>query len=185
MSEDFKIPVFRIELVLDSYLLSPYRQILNAEMAAEVLRLRLARLDRETMMVLILDHHRNLTGCSPVSMGTIKQTFSEPPDVYKAALKNNAAAIIIGHNHPTGNVIPSKRDQKMVQAIHQAGEIMGIELLDSIIVGNGTAAFSSAHRENYLIKKPTGGKEDYGQTNLRHTEESPEVCEAEPRSVGA
>lgn len=79
-------------------------------------------------------------------MGSLSASIAHPREIFKAAILNNAASIIIAHNHPSGIVTPSEEDIKLTQRVAECGEIMGIELLDHLIVGwqEGYYSFKSS-----------------------------------------
>ena len=67
-----------------------------------------------------------------------------PREVFKGALLANAAAIVVGHNHPSGDVKPSPEDERIVERLRSAGELMGVEVLDSLIVGPSGRFYTAA-----------------------------------------
>ena len=73
--------------------------------------------------------------CS-ISEGGVSGTVVDPKKIFKIALDNHASSIIVGHNHPSGNIQPSDADQKITQKIKNAGVLLDIALLDHIIIGN-------------------------------------------------
>lgn len=77
-----------------------------------------------------------ITGAHIVSTGSLNQTIVHPREVFKAALLNNAAAIILFHNHPSGDTTPSKEDTAMTARLGDAGKLLGIPVLDHIIVSS-------------------------------------------------
>ena len=78
-----------------------------------------------------------------VSTGAITGTVADPRVIFAAALKANATAIIISHNHPSGNLKPSRQDEDLTQKIKYAGEFLEIKLLDHVVVTNeGYFSFS-------------------------------------------
>lgn len=91
--------------------------------------------DREHFAVLLLDNKHRITHAHIVSRGTAQTTLVHPREAFKAAVLANAAALIIGHNHPSGNVQPSPEDNAVKDRLDRAGELLGIPVLDSIIVG--------------------------------------------------
>lgn len=93
--------------------------------------------DREVMMALMLDTKHRIAGAHIISVGTLNASPVHPREVFKAAVAMNAAAIILAHNHPSGDPTPSRQDREVTQRIKDAGEILGIELLDHIIIGDG------------------------------------------------
>src|SRR5262249_30719327 len=91
-----------------------------------------------------LDQKNRLTGLHTVSMGSLTASVVHPREVYKAAILAQAAAIICGHNHPSGDVHPSREDRALTTRLYQAGKLLGINLLDHIIVGEDGTYFSFA-----------------------------------------
>lgn len=92
--------------------------------------------EREVFSVLFLDNQNRLLKSDNLFYGTVNQTNIYIREIIKAALLCNAAAIIIGHNHPSGNVEPSDADCVMTNKVRQACELMDIRFLDHIIVGH-------------------------------------------------
>ena len=97
----------------------------------------------EQFKVLFLNRANKILGMLEVSTGGVTGTIADPKLVYVAALKVNATSIIISHNHPSGNLKPSKADEELTQKIKQAGLFLDIKLLDHIIVtGEGYYSFA-------------------------------------------
>jgi DNA repair protein RadC len=71
-----------------------------------------------------------------VSVGTLTSSLVHPREVFAVAIQSSAAAIIISHNHPSGDPAPSSQDRKVTRVINEAGRIMGIELIDHVIIGD-------------------------------------------------
>jgi DNA repair protein RadC len=91
--------------------------------------------DREHFICLHLDARNRVNSMETVSVGSLNATLVHPREVFKAAILNNAASIILAHNHPSNDTTPSKDDIELTRRMVKAGEIMGIEVLDHIIVG--------------------------------------------------
>ncbi|MBE6154397.1 MAG: DNA repair protein RadC [Firmicutes bacterium] len=89
----------------------------------------------EVVVMLALDNKLNVVSYCDVARGDISQSFLNPREIFKRALVSNAKSIIIAHNHPSGDVTPSLEDSTVTKIIKEAGEIMGIKLLDHVIVG--------------------------------------------------
>lgn len=70
-----------------------------------------------------------------LSRGTVDKTLVHPREIFKVALLANATAVIVGHNHPSGDPTPSRDDVHLTQRIKSAGEIIGIELVDHVVIG--------------------------------------------------
>ena len=91
--------------------------------------------DREHFVVLYLNTRHVVTHAHVVSRGTTQTAPVHPREVFKGALLANAAAIVVAHNHPSGDVTPSPEDRNVTNRLREAGELLGIEMLDSLIVG--------------------------------------------------
>ena len=100
-------------------------------------RERFERADREEFLVLLLDGKNKLLGFNVVSIGNLTGSLTHPREVYKAAILGNAASIILLHNHPSGDPIPSQEDLEITKRLRESGEILGIKVLDHVIIGDG------------------------------------------------
>ncbi len=97
---------------------------------------------KECLIVFILNSRNILISKELVSIGTVNEAMLHPREVYELAIKSNATAIIISHNHPSGDYEPSREDCEMTKTLVKAGEILGIKLLDHVIVStNGFYSF--------------------------------------------
>jgi len=88
----------------------------------------------EQFKVLFLNQANKVLGIFEVSTGGITGTVADPRVIFAAALKANCCAIIISHNHPSGNLKPSRQDEELTQKIKQGGQLLDIKLLDHIIL---------------------------------------------------
>ena len=102
--------------------------------AARVLHAILQREIVEVSVLLCLDTRHHLVAYHEVSRGTLDHTIVEPRDIFKAGLLVNARSIILGHNHPSGDVTPSAADHLLTTRVASAGGLIGIPLDDHIIV---------------------------------------------------
>lgn len=109
----------------------------NPMLAAMYFQAELEDDEREVFMVIFLDNRHCLIKTEKLFFGTINQAEVHPREIIKAALKYNAASIIIAHNHPSGNCEPSEADRILTQRIETACELVNVRLLDHIIVGKG------------------------------------------------
>ena len=91
---------------------------------------------QEVFGVLILNIKHKIVAVHEVSRGTLNASLVHPREVFKSAILHNAAAIICFHNHPSGDPKPSKEDVDITKRLIEAGEILGIPVLDHIIVGD-------------------------------------------------
>ena len=91
----------------------------------------------EEVFILITLNTKNIvTGYFEVHRGTINTSLVHPREVFKRALLNNASNIMVAHNHPSGDPNPSKEDIQITERLKEAGNLLGINLLDHIIVGD-------------------------------------------------
>ena len=104
--------------------------------------------DRESLYSIMLDAGNHVIGCEEVSRGSLNTTRTHPREIYKSAILANALGILLGHNHPSGNLEPSAEDVEFTKTIARAGEIVGIELYDHVIV---TDSSYTSMRERGLI----------------------------------
>lgn len=91
---------------------------------------------KEAMKLLLLNSKTKLIGESELSLGTVNTTLVSPREVFVEALRRNAVAVILLHNHPSGDPTPSKQDILITRRVTEAGRLIGIELLDHIIIGD-------------------------------------------------
>ena len=88
------------------------------------------------MVVVLLDARLQVNGFSLVSLGVLNQTMFHPREVFRPAIIGSAYAIVIMHNHPSGNPWPSEEDRLITKTVYETSLIIGIKLLDHIIVGD-------------------------------------------------
>ena len=111
-------------------------KINNETDAYELVKDELAGSDREMLLSVMLTVRNDLIGVETVSIGSITASTTTPRDLFKSAILANAVAIIVCHNHPSGNLIPSDEDIELTKQLIAAGEILGIKVLDHLIVSN-------------------------------------------------
>ena len=111
--------------------------ITSPEDAAHVLVEHLAGADRERCVAALLDTRHRLLDVVLVSVGSIDHTFMSPREVYRDALLANATALVLAHNHPSGDVEPSRDDEAVTRRLAAAGQVVGVELLDHLVVADG------------------------------------------------
>jgi DNA repair protein RadC len=94
----------------------------------------LRRARREQVVVLLLDARHRPIKLETVAVGTINASRLQPRDVFGPALRSDAVAVIIGHNHPSGDPAPSRADRAVTAALRSAGSLLGVPVLDHLIV---------------------------------------------------
>lgn len=93
--------------------------------------------DREYFLVLLLSAKNHVNGVNVASIGTLNSSPVHPREVFKAAILANAAAVVFVHNHPSGDATPSGEDMETTRRLAEAGKIIGIEILDHVVIGDG------------------------------------------------
>lgn len=105
--------------------------------AADILMEEMRYLNKEHMKVILLNVKCKVMSIEEISIGSLSSSLAHPREVFIPAVKKSSAAIILAHNHPSGDPSPSKDDIDITKRISEAGKILGIELYDHIIIGNG------------------------------------------------
>jgi DNA repair protein RadC len=129
------VPLYTTRLVREHTFPFPERtQVCSPDAVAAVLRSYFESRDREEFVVCLLDTANTLTGLHVASVGGLAASIVEPRQVFKAAVLANAAALIVAHNHPSGNPEPSREDVKVTKQLVEAGKVMGIPIHDHLII---------------------------------------------------
>jgi DNA repair protein RadC len=117
---------------------------------AEYFRRSMKDLKKEVFLCLLLDTKNRVIREVEVSVGTLTASLVHPRETFKAAIRESAAAVIFIHNHPSGDVKPSQEDILLTKRLLQAGEVLGIQVLDHIIIGDST---HFSFRDNGLLQR--------------------------------
>src|SRR5699024_7788628 len=133
-----RVNVISLKMIQESSMLYKYRVIRSPDDSYELLRDFLGEVDREHFIVICLDTKNQPTTINTCHVGSLNASIVHPREVMKAAILSNSASIIVGHNHPSGVPEPSQEDIHITRRLTEAGKIMGIELLDHIILGDGS-----------------------------------------------
>lgn len=151
-----KMKPLKDELELVQIRLVPEKTLYSTEkinspwQAVDLLADEIRDLDKEVLCVLNLDSTNRVINANMVSMGTLNQTIAEPREIFKSALLSNAAHIMLMHNHPSGDVTPSKADLSATSQLELCGNFLKIPVLDHIIVGGQTGYCFSFNREGLM-----------------------------------
>ena len=126
-----------------------YRPIVNGSSDAGVLlESRMRHLDREHFCVVLLSANNAVLGIETISIGTLTNTQVHPREVFKQAIRQSASSVILAHNHPSGDSVPSSEDLHLTERLVEAGQIIGIHVIDHIIVGEDSYY---SFRDNELL----------------------------------
>ena len=145
----FALDIVGIRKVKEASLYSA-EPISNPIKAVELLGEQLCEYDREVIAVVNLSSHYDPINVSIVSIGTLNHACLCPGDLLKSSILSNAAYIMMVHNHPSGNLMPSEKDTTITHRLYKACEIVGIPLLDHIIVGGDNKSYFSFHERHCL-----------------------------------
>ncbi len=123
------------------------KKVTSPEAASDIIKIVLDLQNEavEKFGILALDTLNNVIGIHIISIGDLNSTIVHPREVFKAAILNNACNIILFHNHPSGDTTASKEDIKVTKALYDAGNIIGIKVLDHIIIGNDYKSLKEEH----------------------------------------
>jgi DNA repair protein RadC len=130
------IPRYTLQLVPGNTHPDPPVVIRDSARAATILRPLFQGLDREQFLVACLDAKHAIIGVNVVSIGSLSFSIVHPREVFKPAILLNSAAIICAHNHPSGHPEPSSEDRVLTARLRQAGDLIGITILDHLILGD-------------------------------------------------
>ena len=103
---------------------------------------------KECLVIIILDSKNRILSDEIISVGTLNASIADPREIFVAAIKKNGASIILLHNHPSGDPMPSREDILTTERIAKAGNLLGIPLNDHIILGQNS--YISLKAEGYL-----------------------------------
>ena len=113
--------------------------------AAALIRDLLSDSDREKIMAICLDGKNQPTCITTVSIGTLTSSTAHPREIFKTAI-SNSAGIILAHNHPSGDLSPSRDDITTTERLKEAGDLLRIDLLDHLIIGQDDRYLSFRER---------------------------------------
>jgi len=151
---------------------------------------RLPQLDREVFYLLLLDGKNRVQGEVRVSEGSLTAALVHPREVFAPAIRDAAAALILVHNHPSGDPTPSAEDVAITERLRQVGELVGIRVLDHVVIGRaGYASMAEAGRWCWCAGGPrpgpgatAGGCPVRVRTGCRRPRRAPAVRQAPRRS---
>jgi len=141
--EEKRVPAKRVDIVSlrmvkETSLLYKDRAIRSPEDGYNLFKQFLGELDREYLVVVCLDVKNQPTAINVCHIGSLNASIVHPREIMKIAILSNSASILICHNHPSGNPLESPEDIEVTKRLAEAGKIMGIELLDHLVIGDGS-----------------------------------------------
>lgn len=143
-----RVDIVSVKLVKESSMLYKQRRVRSPQDSYELFRDYLGDVDREHFVVACLDTKNQPTNISTVHIGSLNASIVHPREVLKTAILSNAASIICCHPHPSGDPTPSPEDIEITERLAAACNLLSIELLDHIIMGDNT--FISLKEKGYF-----------------------------------
>jgi DNA repair protein RadC len=132
------VAAFKLAELMAKELCNESEPLDHPEAVVRLLRARNLLKKVETLQVLSLNTRRRLIRLDEISDGTLDTLLVHPREVFKAAIAANAAAVVLAHNHPSGDPTPSEADIKVTRDLIRAGQLLKIEVLDHVIIGRAT-----------------------------------------------
>ncbi len=150
----YKIPVYEVRLVKCRRSLSLAEPALaNSHQAARTLHAMLGSSDREQFVALFVNGNHDITGAHVIAVGSQQGIVTiDIRTVFRAAIAHCACAVILGHNHPSGNPAPSSEDITTTAGLLRAGKMLNMPILDHVIVTRDPARYHSMSDEQTLPK---------------------------------
>jgi DNA repair protein RadC len=151
---EIKVNAYQLLMVKDSGISKKAGRVMAKECTepkavAEAVRLIFENADREIFGVLALNTRNRIIGFNIVSMGDLDSSIVHPREVFKFAVLSTASSVILFHNHPSGDLTPSSEDINLTKRLVEAGELMGIPVLDHIILAE-EGRYLSMKSRNYI-----------------------------------
>jgi DNA repair protein RadC len=132
----YRAPVISLRIVRDGSA-RVAEQIKSPADIAALLQERYAAADREIMVVVLLDTKNKVLAIDPIAVGSLDSASIVMRELFKSAIMVGAAALIVAHNHPSGDPEPSPEDMLLIHQIVAAGTLLGIDILDHLVLGDG------------------------------------------------
>ena len=175
-----KLTMVSVRLVKDAPIMSE-KPIHKPIDAVELIGRDLCTLDREVCAVINLKASGVPINCHIASMGALDSSICHPRELLKTAILSNAAKVIMVHNHPSGNLHPSKTDVMVTDRMAQVCENMGIPLVDHIIVGGDNTEFFSFAEKEIMPFPKISYETDYNKIELEGTLVAEQETVSRPR----
>ncbi|WP_312274304.1 RadC family protein [Pseudescherichia sp.] len=128
--------------IVEKYQRKPGEAFTSTSFTKTWLQLYMAHQEREVFIVMYLDNQHCLLGRETLFTGTLSHTEVHPREVVKSALKHNAAAVILAHNHPSGTTEISQQDKHITQRVMKALALVEVRVLDHLVVGSEVVSFA-------------------------------------------
>lgn len=131
---------FELAKRLSSFSSEPRPKIKSSQDVYALLSPRIGGLKKECFVCLYLSTKNQLLKEETISIGSLNASVVHPREVFKGAIQESAASIILAHNHPSGDAMPSSEDVELTKKLVESGKLIGINVLDHVIIGDGQFA---------------------------------------------
>jgi DNA repair protein RadC len=131
-----RVPIYRVQLIRDGSCKLQGRNCNGPAEAVSLFRAVVGDADREHLVAMFLNTQNQFVGVHTISIGNLDSAITHPREVFKAAILANAASLVLAHNHPSGDCVPSQSDLRMTGQMVQVGNMLGIPIMDHVIVGH-------------------------------------------------
>jgi len=140
--------VFELARKLEGFTDEPKRRIRSPADVYSLLYPKMREHKRERLVALLLDTKNHVLREEIISIGSLNANIVHPREVFKAALMESCASVILSHNHPSGDPTPSREDIAVTEKLVEGGKLLGIDVLDHIVIGDGR--YVSLKDEGYV-----------------------------------
>ncbi|WP_321428745.1 DNA repair protein RadC [uncultured Methanolobus sp.] len=140
--------VFELARKLEGYTDNPKRKIRSPADVYSLLYPQMREQKRERLVALLLDTKNHVIREEIISIGSLNANIVHPREVFKAALMESCASVILSHNHPSGDPTPSREDIAVTEKLVEGGKLLGIDVLDHVVIGDGR--YVSLKDEGYV-----------------------------------
>jgi DNA repair protein RadC len=129
--------VFELARKLEGFTDEPKRKIRSPADVYSLLYPKMREQKRERLVALLLDTKNQVLREEVISIGSLNANIVHPREVFKAALMESCASVILSHNHPSGDPTPSREDIAVTEKLIEGGKLLGIDVLDHVVIGDG------------------------------------------------
>lgn len=133
----YRLPRYKVTLVREGSGVSEHKAIRSPEDIFAIMAQEYENAVVETAQMLALDTKNKIIGVFTISTGSLNASIIHPRDVFQRAILSNAAAVVLVHNHPSGDPTPSPEDRELTRKLVEAGKMLDIEVLDHVVIGEG------------------------------------------------
>ena len=133
----YRLPRYKVTLAREGSCVSAHNAIRSPEDIFAIMAQEYENAVVETAQMLALDTKNKIIGVFTISTGSLNASIIHPRDVFQRAILSNAAAVVLVHNHPSGDPTPSPEDMELTRRLVEAGKMLDIEVLDHVVIGEG------------------------------------------------